>query len=669
MLYFYPLWWNESMDNDIMNLTFNDNPVGASEYCKNHFSATVASTIATADDVLNNKFIFCRHWDMERCITPVIFPEGEIDWTFILNEDPEWMYQLHRHGYLFDLAKAFIYTKETKYRDKFESLIQDWITNTILSPDTEANTWRSLEAGLRCCVWIKCLEIFKTEDALSQKTLEMMNLSMVEHGEYLVRKQGVFHLLSNWGVLQDEGLFSLGCYLGRPQWCQLAVTRLTRNAHLQIMNDGSHWEQSPMYHGEVLHCFLNVILIAKHYGYTLPALITSKVHNMVTAVAYWTKPDGVFFCQSDTDDIHSGDLIVTGAILFNDGKLKSFAHSEVYEENIWDFTSEERLAYKNMPTEEIPISTALYDSGNYMLRSGLDRSSNCLHFHCGCMGSGHGHADLLHIGIASNGEEVLTNTGRLTYKNTPERLYLKSAMAHNTTAVDNISFSKPMDTWGYETLAQPVKGNYNFTKDYDYVYGGHLGYMSPVSNVYTQRKVLHIKPDIYVIVDEFYTNESHEYSQFFHFGYTGTTTLVDNVMHFDGKHTKAKLISLHNDSVTLAPCTVSPRYNELEDSMRGVITRKGNGFTTMITVIGVGMDADTLTATLAPVSYMMKETTLTTDKAEGLVIGYQGKEYTVIIGHGEAIAQVDLLVCNEHFGYGQALVFDETNPDGICLAW
>lgn len=32
---------------------------------------------------------------------------------------------------------------------------------------------------------------------------------------------------------------------------------------MQIMPDGVHWEQSPMYHNEVLHCLLDVILLAK----------------------------------------------------------------------------------------------------------------------------------------------------------------------------------------------------------------------------------------------------------------------------------------------------------------------------------------------------------------------------------------------------------------------
>lgn len=88
-----------------------------------------------------------------------------------------------------------------------------------------------------------------------------------------------------------------------------------------------------------------------------------------------------------------------------------------------------------------------------------------------------GHADLLHVDAGIAGEDVLIDSGRYTYVNTPLRRELKSPAAHNTTRVDDLDFSTCLDSWGYSALAIPVKGEHCFTDSADYVSGAHLGYL------------------------------------------------------------------------------------------------------------------------------------------------------------------------------------------------
>lgn len=44
------------------------------------------------------------------------------------------------------------------------------------------------------------------------------------------------------------------------------------------------------------------------------------------------------------------------------------------------------------------------------------------------------------------------------------------------------------------------------------------------SGVYVNRKVVYIKPDLYVLADEMYTGDRHTYQQYFHFNNHGTVT-------------------------------------------------------------------------------------------------------------------------------------------------
>ena len=99
----------------------------------------------------------------------------------------------------------------------------------------------------------------------------------------------------------------------------LALSRLDENLHHAVFGDGSQWEQSPMYHCEVLHNALDVVLVGRKAGVPLPAPFTDAVHRMCRALAAWVKPDGRLPMQSDSDDMDARDLLAAGALLFEDG--------------------------------------------------------------------------------------------------------------------------------------------------------------------------------------------------------------------------------------------------------------------------------------------------------------------------------------------------------------
>ena len=65
---------------------------------------------------------------------------------------------------------------------------------------------------------------------------------------------------------ENNGLFAIAHLLqetgGCPEaedWTKLAKKRLIRQNRVQILDDGVQWEMSPMYHNEVLKCFLEAL--------------------------------------------------------------------------------------------------------------------------------------------------------------------------------------------------------------------------------------------------------------------------------------------------------------------------------------------------------------------------------------------------------------------------
>ena len=491
-------------------------PAAAAAALRAQYPRAAERACAIADDVCANRFLFRDHWEMERTNVPVQFgpEEKDIDWALIPAGDPEWIYAMNRHTSFVNLAKAWLLTGDERYAQKYARLIEDWIDRVPLTGESRNDTWRSLEAGLRCENWLRALELLAGSGVPGAALRQKIETCLRQHGGYLAAASNTFHRLSNWGVLQDHGLFLLGVYFDRADWRQLALSRLDENLHHAVFGDGSQWEQSPMYHCEVLHNALDVVLVGRKAGVPLPAPFTDAVHRMCRALAAWVKPDGRLPMQSDSDDMDARDLLAAGALLFEDGALRALAGDALLPENLWDFGPEAAARYGELAPDLAALgSAALPDSGNYMLRGAQGAWA---HMHCGCLGSGHGHADLLHLDAGVAGEDVLIDSGRYTYVDSAIRRQLKLPAAHNTTRVDGQDFSACVDSWGYSRLAVPLKGEHRFTPQADYISGLHLGYLDRGAVV--GRKVVFLKEQgLAVIFDQLYAAGEHLFEQRFHF--------------------------------------------------------------------------------------------------------------------------------------------------------
>lgn len=649
-----------------------ENPKEAAGKVKELFPDGAVNVQEQAEKICRNTFVFSDHWEMERTHEPVVFQE-KIDWEFLPGDDPEWLYAMNRHTSFLNLAKAWLLTGDKKYAEKLSELFWDFITRVPLTKESKDNTWRSLEAGIRCENWLRCLGIMKGSSYLSGELRKMIEESLLVHGKYLMEASGEFHRLSNWGVLQDHGLFLLGVYFDKASYRETAIRRMDSEIHMQVMRDGSQWEQSPMYHCEVLHCVLDTLLIAFNNGIVLPERLLSNAHRMCQALAAWLKPNGRLFCQSDSDDISAGDILVQGAILFSDGYLKGAAGGRLFEENIWDFKEADLEKYRKLQTKQREIaSTALKDSGNYVLRSDASKEAAYLHMHCGCLGSGHGHADLLHIDAGSHGEDILIDAGRYTYVNTPLRRSLKEPAAHNTTRVDGKDFSVCLDSWGYEKLAVPIKGEYCFTKRADYISGLHFGYLDLKDSVVSIRSVVFVKPDIFLIFDRFLAKEVHRYEQNFHFAEGYLSRGEDNSCFWQGEKAEAQIFYPGRErQAQICEAPFSDVYNLLKEGKVLTLQRQDCGTVCMVTALVTGKKGEGKTAEvrLLPVKLCRSKKQLSASQAQAVEVVVNERSHTVIMVFDEIISEVDYFQAGGYTGYGKVMVFSPQEPEGICLAW
>ncbi len=544
-----------------------------------------ADALARAGEICEHTFLFRDHWEMEPTREPVHF-DGPVVWDAVPAGDPEWIYALNRHTIFVNLGKAWQYTGQARYLNAFVSLLEDWLNRVPRTPASENTTWRALEAGLRPENWLRALGLFG--QGVPEPLCRRIDESLARHGAYLAEAHGPFQRLSNWGAIQSHGLFLIGLWLGRADWQELALGRLAENLRHAVLPDGVQWEQSPMYHCEVLHAVLDTLLLAQRNGVPVPPALPEKALAMCRALAVWAAPDRTILPQGDSDVIDAGDLLAAGALLFRDPLLAAAARGPVCEETLWDFGPDAAARLDALPAAwPETASQALAVSGNYILRTGWGKEDAYVHFHAGSLGGGHGHADLLHIDVYHGGEAVLTDAGRLTYVDGELRRTLKGPAAHNTLRLDGEDFTSYRGTWEWGPIAQPLPARARFAPQADCLTGGHLGYLERGAAV--ERRLVFLKPGLLVGADIVRAPDGrpHRAEQFFHFG-PGVLPAGADAAFWQGARTCAQLRWLSGQQAACFAAPFARVYNHLDEAPALRLEAPAAGVTALLWVLSLG---------------------------------------------------------------------------------
>ncbi len=626
----------------------------AAEFCKENYPETAEKILSVANDVLENRFLFDMPWDMERTEEAVQFKE-QVDWFYMLNHDQEFLYQLNRHIYFIWLAQSYYLTDNTAYLEKLSALWTDFLER-VPQKSGQQTPYRSLEVGMRAGNWLKALAMLEGTPYLTAEFKEKIDSALKEHVRILKETHEAFQVGSNWGVIQDCGLFLLGAYFHDDEIKDLAFHRLDEETSLQIMADGVHWEQSSGYHNAVLFTLLDVYAAAKQIGYPLPDAFVKRLERMAEVNVKWLKPNRHHPLLGDSDDNDVRDVLSRCALLFGRGDFKALGFSHLDWDSAFLF-GEAGIERYDALSAKMPdyLSTALPDSGQCIYRTSWAEDADWLQFVNGKVGGGHGHADKGHISLCLDGRDVLVDGGRYTYKSTNERRYLKSAAAHNTSYLAKKPFLQPLDAWTVCHAARSLPNTFTETNDYVLIEGGHLGYLS--SKLYCQRSVLILKPNIYIFLDSFFAKGLHSYVQHYHFAPGGELKCTPHLLRYtDAKGTVYLHLVYEKGKVSPASSLYSANYNAVLQNPAAKIRFRACDFASTAAVLIKGEDEKTNPAKVyaVPAKKLASGRALPKKDAEGLVIEFENNVYTVCLAHEEVR---DVFSCNGKKAFGRITVY------------
>lgn len=613
-------------------------------------SAVTARILTIADYACENTFIFTDKYEMERCTTPVRF-DGKIDWNHIPFGDNEWCFAFNRHTFLLNLAKAYAITEDEKYREAWLRLFNDFYENTAPEGNNRSLCWRSLESGIRIENYIRSLEFFEDTKPVYEGIKERIDDFFRTHISYLLETHDAFHRLSNWGVLQDHGLFLAAAWLDDRESAKTALSRLAEEAVLQTMDDGIHWEQSPMYQAEVLHACLDSILVARRLSYEIPDELMDKTHLLADGLGRINRPDGKCPLFGDSDEIDMKDMILEAAVIFNDGQLAGMGHGGADHDFYASFPLDQKIPEELVIADRTRVFS---DTGNAILAMSPETE---VRFHCGLIGSGHGHLDQLHFDLYHKGQMLLTDTGRYTYVDSEQRRALKGSYGHNTLIINGMEMSEMADSWVVNDFAEPACFEAKCEGPFKYVSAAHLGYLS--QGAFVKRTIITLDDSFIVIADTVQSDRKCGVTRLFHLDEGCDLTRDGNTFMVKKEKACARLFFLSGETLSVSKGMMSKHYNEMLEA--DVISAKTDcsGSLICMTVIALKEGAS---AKPADVVKPLTGTVFDRNTATGLVLKADNDRYIVSFASREVPSKGFLSSCEGADSYARVFVRKNDEP-------
>ena len=385
---------------------------------------------------------------------------GQINWNYG-DYGKLWTYNLN----YFDFLNQDGISKEIGI-----DLINDYIKNDKILKDGK----EPYPISLRGINWVKFLSENEINNTIINRALYyhyrilFKNLEYHLLGNHLL--ENAFSLLFGAYYFQDEKLYAKSK--------KLLISELDE----QILNDGAHYELSPMYHQILFSRLLDCI-------------------NLINLNPLWRKDNLIYFLKGKALLMNSWLKNITyenGEIPMLNDATYNIAPSSKYL-----FSYAEHLGILN---KIIPLN----DSGYRKIKSHTYE----LLIDIGNIGPsyqpGHAHSDTFNFELVNNGKPVIVDTGTSTYEKNLRRQEERETQSHNTVKIGDKDQSH---VWGGFRVAKRAK-IIDLIEKPNLIEASHDGYLS--YGYKHKRSFLWGSKDL-IITDKINRFTSNNAKAFFHF--------------------------------------------------------------------------------------------------------------------------------------------------------
>ena len=394
--------------------------------------------------------------------------DNEIDWNYS-EQGKLWTYNLNYFEFL---------SQPNISKIEGLGLIHDFIGKEDKSKDG----MEPFPISLRIIFWIKFLFKFRINDVQIQRSLfrQLRRLSAMPE----------YHLMGNHLLENGFGLLFGGIYFQDKKILQQARAILKEQLEEQILEDGAHFELSPMYHQIMLFRILDCINLLKNSKPTAGKDLLELLKEKATLMLGWMKE--MTFENGDMPLLNdsANGIAPTAAELFQYAQRLELSIEKI------DLSDSGYRKFSNSNYEVI------VDVGNI----GPDYIP------------GHAHSDTFNFILYHKGKPLIVDTGISTYEKNERRTIERSTASHNTVMVEG---KEQSEVWGGFRVARRAKVKI-LTESNNRIEATHDGYkklgvwhrrvfefreneidiLDDVGNKKFGTAIFHFHPDVDVVIEK-----------------------------------------------------------------------------------------------------------------------------------------------------------------------
>ena len=527
----------ESSDIDFFG--FSKDRVALKSTYKRSFPTEFSKAINQAENILQHKLFFlgCNFsfpdqidWNRNP-VTNESYPRQHYSTISIADTekygDIKYLWELNRHQFFIELAKAYFVTGDEKYMLKIKEFVNGWIDS---NPYKLTVNWTSaLESAVRIFSWIWTFHFTSGSKIWDPELKEKFLRSLILEAAFIEEKLSYYFSPYNHLIGELAALTFLGTVFPSTkkltEWRDKYWFELESQMELQFHDDGFTVEQASYYHHFTLGFFLLTAILRKQNALPVSSRVWGRLEKALEFSMYLTRPDGytpmigdidsarsIYFYQPD-DMWNLGSFLALGAVLFDRADMKYVAGSS-FEEILWIFGQDGLEAYQKISAGEPEnLSCAFEKSGYFIMRDGWRKNSSFCCFDCGEIAHGvhrdntpsaaHGHADILSFELSVDGQPVLIDPGFHTYFGSQDwHRYFRSSKGHNTVEVNGKGQATPGTPITWTRVSTPKLIHWFSSPDIDLVCGKIDRFSGLEDPVFMKRLILFSKPHYFLIMDQ-----------------------------------------------------------------------------------------------------------------------------------------------------------------------
>jgi hypothetical protein len=443
-----------------------------------------------------------------------------LDWSFNPTTNPEWTWQLNRHGWWDDLAQKYRSNPAANlnYLQQFLFELQDWISTSPTPPardNAPGSRWRTIEAGIRIMdTWPSAFYRVKNAPQIGDDLLILWLKSFYMHAEFL---RVVSAGSGNWMAMEGNGLFTVGALFPEftlaPAWRSTGVQRLLALINDDVLSDGSHDEFSPGYHSGVIDDLAGAKSLGVLNNIPLSpsasdlAAFDAKLESLYNYLMLAMEPSGNVPTLNDSWPLDVRSRLAEAATLFPSRTDFQWVGSNGVSGTMPGVTS-------HLFTE----------AGQAVMRSGWSSTAGYALFEAGPYGvNAHQNEDKLSLNVNGYGIRHIIDGGTYDYDaSSPYRAASVGSRANSQPLVDDLEQNRKASGSANWLTRTPFAWRTHATYDYAAASYGVQPFEgwgpSRIRPATTRRHVFFVKPDWWVVIDAFKPADAaaHRYSALFH---------------------------------------------------------------------------------------------------------------------------------------------------------